>query len=937
MLSVVPIKSSSVSSNYYLKQDGGYYIEDSKNTELYQWFGKGANELGLDGAIDNVVHTNVYSGRLPNGEVIGKQMPDGSLKGRPGYDLTFSLNKDLSLIICASNDKALSNYFLSAHINAVKTALIEVEKRIEARTTLNGFTGFETTKNMIASLCTHFSSRAGDPDVHTHALIANATQRSDGKWRALATDMSRKNGFFEMIRDNAVYFGSLYQNEMACATKNAGFNIEPVHKNGMFKITGFPDDLRDHFSKRRKQIEDIISTLNPAVQQDKKIYDKVAQHSKASKESIDQESFYEKSKQDVQAYLEKDGSGKNFNDIIKSCLEKGKTFQPVKHMPDTIALNAIRDAVAEQSKFNVCFDKNKIIHRAMTLYLGEITHQDLQSAFHSHFKSGDLISLKNNEYTTKALIEREKSMIHSVNRAGLSSDNKIIEDNSINHLARLLDKNRFSVITEPNSIKSKNLCLSDLINTLENQDKKVSLLTTDKDTSQDINKKNNTGILNRLKNIAKSDIAVSTHAFLKQYEAEVSMPLNNLFAKDGKEVFIVDDAKRLDFDTVQKLIDITEKRKAHVIFLKNNDGRHSFLSGNPIELIEKCNIEKMDARKLYSDLKNNIDEKNKMPDKITITEAVNSDQTPSTLSKQSLRHKTLASLLVGKNGDKMEDAMAVSHSKKSAKLLNVAIRDEMKKTGKICTQQYMIKILNPVFLDDSVKKQASCYPANALLKTYLGRGVFRTQKILGHDAAQNKVILQSEFGRRSLVDPAKITKDISRNIAGIYEEKSIALAEGDMIFLPYENKVSRQLNLKSNKTYKISEINEKHVTLHNPVSNKSIKTKLGNLGDLSVNYHYAISVHGSLSSLKNKQQAFCDLPAYAVNANVLSDIGRHTDKIHVVTDDAEAAKQRIDKFVSKQILLSSDEKSVVDIKNSNDQPKNNAIEKNGYSTSMELT
>src|SRR3990167_1233548 len=220
MLSVVPIKQSSISSSYYLKQDGGYYIEDEKNKDLYQWFGKGANELGLNGAINNSDHNQVYSGRLPNGEIVGKQMPDGSIKGRPGYDLTFSMNKDISLIICASNDKNLSDYFLNAHINAVKTTLAEVEKRIEARTTVDGFTGFETTKNMIASLCTHFSSRAGDPDVNIHALIANATKRSDGKWRALATDMSRKNGFFEMIRDNAIYFGAVYQNEMACATKN---------------------------------------------------------------------------------------------------------------------------------------------------------------------------------------------------------------------------------------------------------------------------------------------------------------------------------------------------------------------------------------------------------------------------------------------------------------------------------------------------------------------------------------------------------------------------------------------------------------------------------------------------------------------------------------------------------------------------------------------
>ena len=934
MLSVVPIKQSSVSSNYYLKQDGGYYIEDGKNEELYQWFGKGAHDLGLNGAINNAEHGKVYLGRLPNGAIVGKPMPDGSIKGRPGYDLTFSMNKDISLIICASNDKNLSDYFLKAHINAVKTTLTEVEKRIEARTTLDGYTGFETTKNMIASLCTHFSSRAGDADVHTHALIANATKRSDGKWRALATDMSRKNGFFEMIRDNAVYFGSLYQNEMACATKNVGFGIEHIHKNGMFKITGFPDDLRDHFSKRRKQIKDIVATLNPAIQQDKKIYDKVAQHSKASKETIDQKSFYEKTKHDVQNYLEKSEGSKNFDDIIRGCIEKGKMLGTLKSHPDIIAQTAIQDAIVEQSKFNVHFDKNKVLQRATTLYFGEVNNHDLQNAFSHIVKSGDLILLKNNEYTTAALIAREKNMIKSVENAATNHSEIIIDDKK-NSFSDILGKSRFCIITEPNSIKDKNKCLTDLISTLENADKKVKVLTLDKGINQDLKNMQSSNILDLLKNIAKTDIAINIHAFVKQHEAEISIPLNNIFSKDGKEVFIVDDAKRLDFDTVQKLIDLSGKRKANIIFLKNHNGRHSLLSGNPLELIEKCKINKLDARQLYSDSKNNGANKNKLPNQITISEAPNSDKIQSVFLKQTSRHKALASLFVSQTNDQIENTIAVSHSKKSTELLNSVIREELKNTGKIGHQQYMIKMLSPVFLGDSEKKQAKFYPENVLLKTYLGRGIFRTQKILGHDPSQNKVILQSEFGRRSLVDPNKITKDTSRNIATIYEEKSIALAEGDRIVVAHENRLSKQLNLKSNQSYKISEINEKYVTLEGGSTNEKIKTKLSNLNNLSLNHHYAISVHGSLSSLKNKEQVFCDLPSYTVNANALSDIGRHTDKIHIVTDDAEVAKQRIDKFIFKKIVMDNTEKPPEDIKHTELKSIDNVIKKGDYKI-MEL-
>src|SRR5690606_17793647 len=104
----------------------------------------------------------------------------------------------------------------------------------------------------------------------------------------------------------------------------------------------------------------------------------------------------------------------------------------------------------------------------------------------------------------------------------------------------------------------------------------------------------------KLKKIMKGDIAINTYAFIKQYEIDVSNPLNNMLTQKGKEVFIVDDAKRLDFESIQKLITLSEKRQDNIVFLKNHNGRHSFFSGNPLELIEKCDITKLDARKLYN-------------------------------------------------------------------------------------------------------------------------------------------------------------------------------------------------------------------------------------------------------------------------------------------------------------------------------------------------
>src|SRR3990167_31639 len=662
MLSVVPIKSSSISAGYYLKQDGNYYIDDKKQSDLYEWFGKGAKALGLNGAVDLKDHEKIYSGVLPNGEIIGRKMPDGSIKGRPGYDLTFSMNKDISLNICCSKDKALSDYFLNAHINAVKTVLTEVEKKVQARITENNVTTYQTTKNMVASLCTHFSSRAGDPEVHTHALIGNATQRLDGKWRALATDMSRKNGFFEMIRDNATYFGALYQNEMSLATQNKGFKIEPIHKNSMFKITAFPDDVRDHFSKRRKQIEEIVSTLNPAAQDNKKIYDKVAQHSKASKESMDKASFFEKSKHDMQQYIETNHPGKTFDTILQGCIEKEMTHSNTHANAIDIAQTAVKNAISNLSKFHISFDKNKIVHHVITQHLGEVTYQDVQAAIKQSIESKELIFLKNNEYTTAALIKREKNIIYSINngaRAFVETESSTPK----NRLSNLFQKNRFCVITEPNSLQDKSKFLNQLIMTLESERKNVKVLTLDHAVKNDLNnqKKPTSNIFEVLKNIIKEDRAESVHAFIKKYLQDTSNPINNLLIRKEKEALIVDDAKRLDFDSIQQLIDLSEKRKANIVFLKNHNGRHSIFSGDPISLIEKCNITKIDARQFYKDQKESIDRSDFLK-KITITEAAGSDKPKTPLARQALRHKTTSTLIASQSLDQIKHSMAVSHS-----------------------------------------------------------------------------------------------------------------------------------------------------------------------------------------------------------------------------------------------------------------------------------
>ena len=403
MLSIVGIKTSSISNNYYLKQDGNYYIQNKDNKDLYTWFGKGAGALGLTGAIDIKEHSKTFSGELPDGTKIGKRDPDGTFTGRPGYDLTFSANKDISLIICCTENTELKDNLIHLHHAAVKEAMGYLEHMISARRTANGVTRYETTGNMVAALCTHFNSRANDPDIHTHALLANMTQCSDGKWRALSTDMSRQYGIFEIIRDNATLLGHIYQNRMEKGVKELGFETVHIYKHGMFKIKEFPEDMRQHFSKRREQIVQIARSLANANEHDKKIYSDITKNSRGAKDISNTKDFIKRSQNSMNDYLSStNDKPKSFDNMINDIKVKGKNM----NQSNNFTKEAVKLAIDTISKFTTKLTINHVIEKTFEHSQAPLDVKQIQSA---------IDELKDSNYITQQdkYIETQKNQLDS--------------------------------------------------------------------------------------------------------------------------------------------------------------------------------------------------------------------------------------------------------------------------------------------------------------------------------------------------------------------------------------------------------------------------------------------------------------------------------------------------------------------------------------------
>ena len=109
---------------------------------------------------------------------------DGEHQHRPGVDITFSAPKSVSLeALLYGNARALR-----AHEEAVRATLAWVESHLLVTREYDPVTKRRErvpAHGMLAATFRHVASRNGDPQLHTHAVIANVTRNARGEWRSL--------------------------------------------------------------------------------------------------------------------------------------------------------------------------------------------------------------------------------------------------------------------------------------------------------------------------------------------------------------------------------------------------------------------------------------------------------------------------------------------------------------------------------------------------------------------------------------------------------------------------------------------------------------------------------------------------------------------------------------------------------------------------------
>jgi len=374
------LEYSSPSQSYYRQGD----------TVEGEWQGKLADSFGLSGTVSPAEFTRLTEGRNPltdeqmvrHRERMEYQKADGTtvkaVEHRAGWDATFSAPKSISLTALVGGDERIRE----AHSVAVTTALAELEKYTQAR--IGGNNPAETTGKFIAAKFEHDTARPVDgyaaPQLHTHAVIFNVTERADGSTRAL-----QERSFF----DSQQFATAVYQSELTYRLRTLGYEIE-AGRSGAPEIKGYTQEYLDASSPRSQKIKDAMEKSGFSGPEAAEI----AAHSTREKKHTLTPTQVLAAHREVAAE-----HGNQPQQVVAEARERAQMQQhnPDRNIRAKEAVTYARDSLFERE---AVADERLILRDALRRGMGETTYAEVRSDFEMRRERGDFRSVEAAKYAS---------------------------------------------------------------------------------------------------------------------------------------------------------------------------------------------------------------------------------------------------------------------------------------------------------------------------------------------------------------------------------------------------------------------------------------------------------------------------------------------------------------------------------------------------------
>ena len=411
MLTISKPLSSSQAQTYHAKEfmsaEQNYWKQG--DTILGEWQGRMAERYGLAGAINEEHFARLSEGQNPlTGEQLVRHRngqeyttSDGTtvkpVEHRAGWDATFSAPKSVSLTALVGGDDRVRE----AHRQAVTTALTELERYTQAR--IGGNRAAETTGEFVAAKFEHDTARPVDgyaaPQLHTHAVIFNMTERADGSTRAV-----QPQSYF----DSQQFATAVYQSELMYRLSRLGYEITPG-RSGAPEIKGYTQEYLDASSPRSQQIRDYLEKSGFAGPEAAQI----AAHSTRDKKEIHTPSEVLAAHRQLAAEF-----GNQADRVVLEARARASTQKQtrVPNIPERVQ-ETVTFAKSRNFEREAVTDERDIMRDALRRGMGDLTYSQVRDNFEQRQATGEFQRVPGQkhdtgrQFTTREAIAEELATI----------------------------------------------------------------------------------------------------------------------------------------------------------------------------------------------------------------------------------------------------------------------------------------------------------------------------------------------------------------------------------------------------------------------------------------------------------------------------------------------------------------------------------------------
>jgi len=405
MITISKPLSASQARTYHARefasQQQNYWSRDQQGHS--EWQGRLAQKWNLSGAVEAEHFARLSEGQHPHTDVqlvrhqvsrtyegkFGKEVT--SAEHRAGWDATFSAPKSVSLTALVGGDDRVRE----AHRESVRAALSELERYTQAR--IGNVHAPETTGKFVAATFEHDTARPVEgyaaPQLHTHAVIFNVTERDNGQTRAL-----QPHEIFVSQR----YVTAVYRSELALRLEKLGYGVERG-KHGQPEIRGYTKEYLEASSPRREQIKDHLREQGIDGAAAAQI---AAHHTRDSKELLSREEVLRRHRELAAQF------GHQADRVVAQARIHGQYQAREPEMHAQRAVTWARDHVFERSAL---LDRRAILETALARGMGETTYSSVRQEFERRVRTGEFREVANGgadrQFTTSAMVRMEREII----------------------------------------------------------------------------------------------------------------------------------------------------------------------------------------------------------------------------------------------------------------------------------------------------------------------------------------------------------------------------------------------------------------------------------------------------------------------------------------------------------------------------------------------